>query len=115
MPTVFNSNMVTRRTGADEIKHYFIILSLSLDWIWMRPEIAVNEFGQISYDGSVWHGSGSYISNGYDTSWHMTFHTGGDVSILKTYVFVRVQGTHVFLTLNGSRGLNAMLVPKILD
>ena len=100
---------------ADERKHAFVLLSLNDDWIWARPEIAVNELGEISYDGCIWHGSGSYVTNVYDTSWHMTFHTGGDVNRVKTYVFVRVQGTHVFLTLNGSRGFNAMLVPKILD
>ena len=115
MPTVFNSNMVTERTGADEIKHYFTILSLSPDWIWMRPEIAVNEFGRISYDGSDWHGSASYICNEYDTSWHMTFHTGANASRLKTYVFTRVQGTHVFMRLNQYFGFTALLVPKIQD
>ena len=109
------NNMVTERAAADEREHSFVLLSLSPESIWSRPEIAVNEFGRISYDGSDWHGSAYYICEEYDTPWHMTFHTGANASRLKTYVFTRVQGTHVFLTLNGSRGFNAMLVPKILD
>ena len=115
MPTVFNSNMVTERAAADEIKHYFVILSLSPDWIWMRPEIAVNEFGHISYDGSPWHGSATYTCDAYDTHWEMTFHARANVSRMKTYVFTRVENTQVFLSLNRCCGYNALLVPKNLD
>ena len=73
MPTVFNSNMVMERSCGDEVKYYFTILHLSPDWIWMRPEIAVNDFAQISYDGGDWHGSASYDFSDYGLSWEMTF------------------------------------------
>ena len=108
-------DMVTERAASARRKHSFVLLSLSPESIWTRPEIAVNEFGQISYDGSDWHGSAYYICEEDDTSWHMRFHTGANASILKTYVFTRVQGTHVFMRLNGYCGFNALLVPKILD
>ena len=98
--------------GGQKARFCFSELKSQLDLVPSRD--AVNEFGQISYEGGPWHGTGSYVSNEYDTSWHMTFHTGGDVGRMKTYIFVRVQGTNCFLTLNGSRGLNAMLVPKNL-
>ena len=106
------NNMVTERAAADERKHYFLLLTLSPVGICSRPEIAVNEFGRISYDGSDWHESAYYICDEYDTYWHMTFHTRANVSRMKTYVFLRVQGTHVFLSLNGPSGLQALLVPK---
>ena len=106
------NHMVTERAAADERTHYFVLLSLSPDWIWSRPEIAVNELGRVSYDGCDWHGSAYKICDEDDTYWHMTFHTRANVSRMMTYVFLRVPETHVFMILEGPRGLNALLVPK---
>ena len=115
MPTVFNSNMVMERSGADTVKHYFTILHLSPDWIWMRPEIAVNDFAQISYDGGDWHGSASYDFSDYGLSWEMTFHPRANSSLMKTYTFTRVENTEVFLSVNRCCNNSMLLVPKIFD
>ena len=106
------NNMVTERAAADERKHYCLLLVMSPVGVCSRPEIAVNEFGRISYDGCDWHGSAHNDSDGSETYWRMTFHTRANVSRMMTHVFRRVQGTHVFLSLNGPSGLNALLVPK---
>ena len=114
MPTVFNSNMVMERSSVDEVKDLFTILYLSPDWIWMRPEIAVNDFGQISYDGGDWHGSASLDFSDNGLAWEMTFHPRANSSLMKTYTFTRVENTHVFLSVNRCCRNDMLLVPEIL-
>jgi hypothetical protein len=115
MPTVFNSNMVMERSGADEVKFYFTILHLHPDWIWMRPEIAVNDFQQISYDGGDWHGSASYDFSDNGLAWELTFHPRANSSLMKTFTFTRVPETEVFLSENRCCNNSMLLVKKILD
>ena len=115
MPKVFNSNMVSERSGADEVKNLFTILYLSPDSIQNRPEIAVNDFGQISYDGGDWHGSASLDFSDNGLAWEMTFHPRANSSLMKTYTFTRVENTHVFLSVNRCCRNDMLLVKKILD
>ena len=115
MPKVFNSNMVSERSGADEVKNLFTILYLSPDSIQNRPEIAVNDFGQISYDGGDWHGSASYDFSDNGLAWEMTFHPRANSSLMKTFTFTRVPETEVFLSENRCCNNSMLLVKKILD
>ena len=115
MPKVFNSNMVSERSGADEVKNLFTILYLSPDSIQNRPEIAVNDFGQISYDGGDWHGSASLDFSDNGLAWEMTFHPRANSSLMKTYTFTRVENTDVFLSVNRCCRNDMLLVKKILD
>ena len=105
----------TERIGACEVKHCFVLLSLSPHWIWLRPEIAVNKFGQISYEGSDWHGSALYCATENGTQWEMTFHTRANVSKMKTYVFKEVRYTTSFLSMDEDEGYNALLLPKFIE
>ena len=115
MPTVFNSNMVMERSCGDEVKYYFTILHLSPDWIWMRPEIAVNDFQQISYDGGDWHGSAAYYFKDNWPAWELTFHPRANSSLMKTFTFTRIPETDVFLSENRCCNNSMLLVKKILD
>ena len=105
----------TERIGACEAKHYFVLLSLSPHWSWLRPEIAVNKFGQISCEGSDWHGLVIYCATPDNTSWRMTFHSRANVSRMMTYVFKRIEDTTTFLCTDEENGYNALLIPKIVE
>ena len=103
------------RTYACDVQHYFILLSLRPHWIWLRPEIAVNKYGQISYDGSDWHGCAYHSSTRRPEHWMMTFDSRANLANMKTYMFERVQNTSTFLctcTDNGDQ-FWGLLVPKI--
>ena len=105
----------TLRTVACDVSHYFVLLSLSPHWIWLRPEIAVNRLGQISYEGSDWHGLALYFPTTHPQQWSMTFHTRADVTKMRTYVFQRVMHTRSFLCTEEETRFMGLLLPKILD
>ena len=108
-------SVATERTDACEVQHYFMLLSLRPHWIWLRPEIAVNKYGQISYNGSDWHGVGYHSSTRRPEHWMMTFDSRASLSNMKTYLFERVENTSTFLCTCADNGDQfwGLLVPKI--
>ena len=105
----------TLRTNACEISHCFVLLHLSPHWIWFQPEIAVNRFGQISFEGSDWHGLALYFPSSHPQQWSMTFDSRANVNNMRTYVFQRVMHTRSFLCTEEETRFMGLLLPKILD
>ena len=103
----------TLRTNACEVSHCFVLVSLSPHWIWLRPEIAVNRLGQISYEGSDWHGLALYFPTTHPEQWSMTFDSRADVTKMRTYLFQRVQHTCTFLCTEEETLFKGLLLPKI--
>ena len=114
MANVVGGN-ATERTGVCDVKHYFVLLSLSPHWIWLRPEIAVNKFGQISYEGSDWHGLAVYCFTPGNTSWRLTFNARAILERMQTFLFERIEDTHTFICLCDERRFNVVLIPKIVE
>ena len=108
-------NVPTERTNACDVSHSFVLLNLRPQWIWFRPEIAVNRLGNIIYDGSDWHGLALYCPTTHPQQWSMTFHSGADVTKMQTYLFERVQDTSTFLCTENEHTATfpGLLLPKI--
>ena len=106
----------TLRTTACELSHKFVLLHLLIPhWIWFQPEIAVNRDGQISFEGSDWHGAALYFPSMHPQHWSMTFDWKADVNKMRTYVFQRVMHTSSFLCTEEDSLFMALLLPHISD
>ena len=82
------------RTDDDHILHLFVLISCDPVWSWLRPEIAVNGDGQISYVGSDWHGLAVYCFTPGNTSWRLTFNARAVTERMQTFLFKRIEDTH---------------------
>ena len=103
------------RTDNDFVLHLFALVSTDPHWSWMRPDIAVNRDGQISFDGGDWHGLAAYDPTPGTTSWRMTFNARAQPDRMQTFVFERIEDTHAFICLVDERRYNGILIPKIVD
>ena len=103
------------RTDNDFVVHLFVLVSTDPIWSWMRPDVAVNHDGQISFDGGDWHGLAAYDFTPGKTSWTMTFNARAQPDRMQTFVFERIEDTHAFICLVDERRYNGILIPKIVD
>ena len=103
------------RLDNDFVLHSFFIVSTDPLWYWLRPDIDVNQAGQISCNGSDWHGLAAYDPTPGSTSWRMTFNPRAQLDRMHTLIFVRIEDTHAFICLDEERRYNGVLIPKIRD
>ena len=102
----------TVRTSTCNATHRFLLLNLRPHWIWLRPELAVNRLGQISYEGSDWHGRAVYSPNTHPQQWSMTFHSHANTKKMRTFLFESVENTDTFLCIDSEIMFLGLIVPQ---
>lgn len=115
MGTQFVYKDPVERHADDFVLHLFVLVSTDPIWSWLRPEIAVNADGQISFEQSDWHGLAVYCYPPGNTSWRLTFNARAQTDRMQTFVFNRIDDTHTFICLDAERRYNGVLIPKIVN
>ena len=84
----------------------YIVMWLNPDWLDEKDVLAVNGYGQISFNYGDWHGKSKYewcpIMGGI---WHMDFMTQGSRGSMTKHRYVQVRGALAYL--NSEKGENS--------
>ena len=84
----------------------YVIMWLNPDWIDTTDILAVNGWGQISFNYGDWHGKADYewdpLLGGI---WHMNFKTAGSRGEMTMHYYRQVRGTLIYL--NREEGVNS--------
>ena len=84
----------------------YVIMWLNPEWIDAKDILAVNGYGQISFNYGDWHGKAEYEwCNILGGIWHMLFKTQGSQGEMTKHYYRQVRGTSIYL--NQEEGVNS--------
>ena len=84
----------------------YVVMWLNPEWIDAKDILAVNGYGQVSFNYGDWHGKAEYEwCNILGGIWHMLFKTQGSQGEMTKHYYRQVRGTSIYL--NQEEGENS--------
>ena len=91
----------------------YVVMWLNPEWLDARDVLAVNGYGQISFNYGDWHGKAEYEwCNILGGIWHMDFKTSGSRGEMTKHFYRQVRGSLIYL--NQEEGENSKFNSTLL-